>query len=343
MMHLDVRMFFLGVGAPDGGTPKRWIKISHSLWRKNPVKRPVNLRKLSQISEKRPMFFPPIFFRACTQKKKTLQIFVGTYFWRCNNHPLCSSGSSSTSSMVINALSSASAWALSSKSFRMYSSLVIPIMSKKCSSGSSWSQEKASVERWGGNWMTWWPSKQENVGRLSVLFVVQILPEEEAYTDWRYFEPQKQITTSPIKIDQLHDKEQGEKNAYLQCPIQCLKTPACLLKDRCLRQAMVSFFCKTIFPPSTLLRAKPSAASSFRCLELPSKLIFLRVLEGNAQDSMSCQLRPQPIGFWELESDPVFTIQPKNLSLKDLHWLQDSLERPPLASRLTNSKPTVHQ
>jgi len=31
MMHLDVRMFFLGVGAPDGGTPKRWIKISHSL------------------------------------------------------------------------------------------------------------------------------------------------------------------------------------------------------------------------------------------------------------------------------------------------------------------------
>ena len=70
MMHLDVRMFFLGVGAPDGGTPKRWIKISHSLRRKNPVKRPMNLRKLSQISEKRPMFFPPIFFRACTQKKK---------------------------------------------------------------------------------------------------------------------------------------------------------------------------------------------------------------------------------------------------------------------------------
>ena len=140
---------------------------------------------------------------------------MGTYFWRCNNHPLCSSGSSSTSSMVINALSSASAWALSSKSFRMYSSLVIPIMSKKCSSGSSWSQEKASVERWGGNWMTWWPSKQENVGRLSVLFVVQILPEEETYTDWRYFEPQKQITTSPIKMDQLHDKERRRKKRLL--------------------------------------------------------------------------------------------------------------------------------
>lgn len=103
----------------------------------------------------------------------------------------------------------------------------------------------------------------------------------------------------PLQSKQINCmiKNEGEKNAYLQCPIQCLKTPACLLKDRCLRQAMVSFFCKTIFPPSTLLRAKPSAASSFRCLELPSKLIFLRVLEGNAQDSMSCQLRPQPIGF----------------------------------------------
>ena len=91
---------------------------------------------------------------------------------------------------------------------------------------------------------------------------------------------------------------------------------------------MVSFFCKTIFPPSTLLRAKPSAASSFRCLEAPSKLIFLRVLVWCTCHE-SCQLHATH-WFWELESHPVFTLHP-NL----FHWKTPG-------SKLTIPNSTVH-
>ncbi len=110
--------------------------------------------------------------------KKNMQMFVGTFLLALQQPPpFCSSGSSSTSSMVINALSSASAWTLSSTSFRMYSSLVIPIMSKKCWSGSSW------VERWGGNWMTWWPSPNKKMWSVTWYSLFKPLRKKPTLTD----------------------------------------------------------------------------------------------------------------------------------------------------------------
>lgn len=64
----------------DWGTPKRWEESVILCEEKNPVKRPMDLRKLSQISEKKANVLLSTHLHPCLHQKKTLQILVGTYF-----------------------------------------------------------------------------------------------------------------------------------------------------------------------------------------------------------------------------------------------------------------------